>query len=105
MRVPDIPAQGIGYSYPRVLGVSNYFLTFAVVKIWLSVMTSSQEYIEIKTLGSNASQRLSLSDCSLAFNLILPPPLKINTFLRGIEVGALHDDMRHVVCLFCYVQS
>ena len=74
MRVPDIPAQGIGYSYLRVLGVSNYFLTFAVVKIWLSVMTSSQEYIEIKTLGSNASQRLSLSDHSLVFNLILPPP-------------------------------
>ena len=39
------------------------------------MMIGSQIYIEIKTLGSNASQRLSLSDYSLALNLILPPPL------------------------------
>ena len=69
------------------------------------MMTSSQEYIEIKTLGSNASQRLSLSDCSFMFNVILPPPLKINTLLRKVEADALHSDMRHVVCLLCYVQS
>ena len=68
-------------------------------------MTSSQEYIEIKTLGSNASQRLSLSDYSLALNLILPPPLKINSLLRRVEAGALHGDMRHVVSLLRYVQS
>ena len=35
------------------------------------MMISSREYIEIKTLGSNASQRLSLSDCSFMFNVIL----------------------------------
>ena len=68
------------------------------------MMTSSREYIEIKTLGSNASQRLSLSDCSFMFNIILPPP-KINSFLRRAEAGVLHGDMRHVVCLLCYVQS
>ena len=70
-------------------------------------MTSSQEYIEIKTLGSNASQRLSLSDCSFMFNVIFPPPPppKINTLLRRVEADALHSDMRHVVCLLCYVQS
>ena len=68
------------------------------------MMIGSQIYIEIKTLGSKASQRLSLSDCSCMFNLILPPPPKINTLLRSVEVGTLHGDMRHAVCLLCYVQ-
>ena len=69
------------------------------------MMISSQEYIEIKTLGSNASQRLSLSDCSFMFNVILPPPLKINSLSRRAEAGTLHGDMRHVVYLLRYVQS
>ena len=68
------------------------------------MMTSSQEYIGIKTLGSNASQRLSLSDCSFMFNVILPPP-KINNLLRKVEAGTLHGVTSHVVCLLCYVQS
>ena len=67
------------------------------------MMTSSREYIEIKMLGSNASQRLSLSDCSFMFNIILPP--KINSFLRRVEAATLHGDVCHVVCLLCYVQS
>ena len=69
------------------------------------MMIGSQIYIEVKTLGSNASQRLSLSDCSFMFNVILPPPPKINILLRRVEAGTLHGDMRHVVCLLCYVQS
>ena len=69
------------------------------------MMTSGREYIEIKTLGSNASQRLPLSDCSFIFNVILPPPLKINILLRRVKAGTLHGDMRHVVYLLCYVQS
>ena len=69
------------------------------------MMIGSQIYIEVKTLGSNASQRLSLSDCSFMFNVILPPPLKINSLLQRMEAGTLHGDMRHVVCLLCYVQS
>ena len=68
------------------------------------MIASSREYIEIKTLGSNASQRLSLSDCSFMFNIILPPP-KINSFLRRVEAATLHGDVCHVVCLLCYVQS
>ena len=67
------------------------------------MMIGSQIYIEIKTLGGNASQRLSISDCSLTFNLILSPP-KINTLLRSVEVGTLHGAYRHAVCLLCYVQ-
>ena len=69
------------------------------------MMIGSQIYIEVKTLGSNASQRLSLSDCSFMFNVILPPPPKINILLRRVEAGTPHGDMRHVVCLLCYVQS
>ena len=69
------------------------------------MMIGSQIYIEVKTLGSKAFQRFSLSDCSFMFNVILPPPPKINIFLRRVEAGTLHGDMRHVVCLLCYVQS
>ena len=67
------------------------------------MMTGSREYIEIETLGSNASQRLSLSDCSFMFNVILPP--KINILLRRVEAATLHGDMRHIVRLLCCVQS
>ena len=73
------------------------------------MMASSREYIEIKTLGSNASQRLSLSDCSFMFNVILPPPPKnkqpFTKALRRVEAATLHGDVCHVVCLLCYVQS
>ena len=71
------------------------------------MMTSSREYIEIKTLGSNASQRLSLSDCSFMFNVILPPPLKINSFFT--KGGNSHTAWRcvpySVPALLCTITS
>ena len=45
------------------------------------MMIGSQIYIEVKTLGSKAFQRFSLSDCSLALNLILPPPSTKQLFI------------------------
>ena len=69
------------------------------------MMIGSQIYIEVKTLGINAYHCLTISDCGFMFNLILPPPPKINILLRRVEAGTLHGDMRHVVCLLRYVQS